>query len=175
MDVQKRYEAIKKLKMCYSCLDGKHLIKDCKANRICGVGDCSKKHNRMLHPEEQKTKPKEESSAVANVAHASGILQLVPVTVTNGNKSVDTLALCDTGSTVSFIDSSLTPMLKLRGAKTTLSVAGINGTSELQSEKFTVSISATNQDSSEQHEVVFYEHPNIYMGSAEYYVPKLKR
>ncbi len=56
-----------------------------------------------------------------------------------------------------------------------MSIAGINGTSELQSEKFTVSISATNQDSSEQHEVVFYERPNIQMGSAEYDVPKLKR
>ncbi len=37
MDVQKRYEAIKKLKICYSCLDGKHFIIDCKSIRIAAL------------------------------------------------------------------------------------------------------------------------------------------
>ena len=43
-----RYETLKKLKLCFCCLNS-HMFKDCKLERVCGVNGCTKKHYRMLN------------------------------------------------------------------------------------------------------------------------------
>ena len=48
-----RYETLKKLKLCFCCLNS-HIIKDYKSERVCGVNGCTKKHNRMLHVDFEK-------------------------------------------------------------------------------------------------------------------------
>ena len=58
-------------------------------------------------------------------------LQVVSVKLSNGVDSVDTLAVCDTGSTLSFVDSGIKSLLGIDGTKFTLSVAGINGTKDM--------------------------------------------
>ena len=88
--VTERYETVKKLKLCFCCLDGTHPIKDCKSNRTCGVKGCTKKHNRLLHFESKKQdKTQTESSdtvAASNNLAANesvGMLQLVNIMVSN--------------------------------------------------------------------------------------------
>ena len=69
-----------------------------------------------------------ESDAVLTANACSGSLQLVPLRLSHGSKICDTLAICDTGSTLSFIDQSLQEALGLQGSRPTLNIAGINGT-----------------------------------------------
>ena len=89
--VNERYETLKKLKICFCCLNS-HLNKDSKADRVCGVNGCTKKHNKLLHSDAQKidkeTKDrKTEDSAPQNKAGSSsmmstgnnGFFQLIPI------------------------------------------------------------------------------------------------
>ncbi len=42
---------IRRDKLCYHCLEGPHLIKDCKINegKLCGKDECELYHHRVLH------------------------------------------------------------------------------------------------------------------------------
>ncbi len=122
LTIPERYEKVKQLKLCFSCLAGNHRIKDCKA-RACGVYGCQKRHNRLLHTEQKKeneakgdkkTAAKDEATAAWCSLKASGILPVVPVTVINGDVKTMTLALCDSGASLSFIDETFRN-LKLKG------------------------------------------------------------
>ena len=57
MTCQARYEKAKELKLCFCCLAGKHVAKDC-TYKVCGVKGCSRRHHRLLHREANK-RPKE--------------------------------------------------------------------------------------------------------------------
>ena len=50
MNVNERYAAVRKQRLCYGCLGTGHAIKDCKAS-ACGINGCIKKHNRLPHSE----------------------------------------------------------------------------------------------------------------------------
>ena len=50
MTCQARYEKTKELKLCFCCLVGKHVVKDCTC-KMCGVKGCSRRHHRLLHRE----------------------------------------------------------------------------------------------------------------------------
>ena len=52
MNVNDRYAAVRKQRLCYGCLGKGHAIKDCKVN-ACGINGCTKKHSRLLHSENQ--------------------------------------------------------------------------------------------------------------------------
>jgi hypothetical protein len=48
---QKQSKIIRRDKLCYHCLEGPHLIKDCKTNegKFCGKDGCELYHHRVLH------------------------------------------------------------------------------------------------------------------------------
>ena len=52
MSVNDRYVAVRKERLCYGCLGKGHAIKDCKV-KVCDMNGCSKRHNRLLHSENQ--------------------------------------------------------------------------------------------------------------------------
>ena len=52
MKLAERHETVKKCNLCFSCLSAGHRISQCKANRTCGKGGCSKRHNRLLHSDD---------------------------------------------------------------------------------------------------------------------------
>ena len=113
MKLAERYETVKKCNLCFSCLSSGHRIGQCISNRVCGKNGCSKHHNRLLHSEEKpdspsRTEPKgEQANPVAIANSCSGSLQIVALRLSHENKSCDTLAICDTGSTLSFVDATL--------------------------------------------------------------------
>ena len=114
--VNERYETLKKLKLCFCCLNS-HLIKNCKSDKFCGVNECTKKHNKLLHSDAQKTEsdkkldePQSQNRAGGSSMLSTGtsaFLQLIPISIGNEKRSVETIALCDSGSTVSFLDRTL--------------------------------------------------------------------
>ena len=180
--VNERYETLKKLKLCFCCLNP-HLIKDCKSERVCGVNGCTKKHYKLLHsdsPKTEKGKKSEEplsqnragSSSLLSTG-SSGFLQLIPISIGNDKRSVETIALCDTGSTVSFMNQILVDLLKLKGKESVMSVAGIQGLSDMKTEIVTTRIGPSVTDTAGE-EITFCSHPNLNVGDRIYDFTKMK-
>ena len=89
MNCQARYEKAKELKLCFCCLAGKHIVKDC-TYKACGVKGCIRRHHRLLHretsgqPKENRAEDpqqREEASSAFCSLKSSGILPVIPVTV----------------------------------------------------------------------------------------------
>ena len=112
--IAERHEAVRKCNLCFSCLGFGHRIGQCKANRTCGKDGCSKRHNILQHSDDKKPNNQKEShskgetanhaDAVLTANSCSGSLQIVAITLSSGNISIETMAICDTGSTLSFVD-----------------------------------------------------------------------
>ena len=75
-----------------------------------------------------------------------GLLQLIPISIKNDKRSVETIPLCDTGSTVSFMDQTLVDLLKLKGKESVMSVAGIQWLSDMKFEIVTARIGPNETD-----------------------------
>ena len=116
--------------LCFHCLSTKHFLKDCKTNkdRLCDVRNCKLYHHPLLHAEKLRvnaeytltdmTSLTEEeydsishlfadsvSDSVNHIAQKGSIsLQTVVCNVTSGSNYIKTVALLDTGSTMTAID-----------------------------------------------------------------------
>ena len=55
---QKQSTIIRRDRLCYHCLDGPHLTRDCKKKegRLCGIDGCELYHHRVLHREPKSNK-----------------------------------------------------------------------------------------------------------------------
>ena len=158
-------------------------MKDCKSDRVCGVNGCTKKHNKLLHSDSSKTEKDKKSEEPSSQNRAggssmlstgsSGFLQLIPISIGNDKRSVETIALCDTGSTVSFMDKTLVDLLKLKGKESVVSVAGIHGLSEMKTEIVTARIGPSETDTAGE-EITFCSHPNLNVGDKIYDFAKMK-
>ncbi len=49
MTVSERWNFAKQSRLCYRCLGESHMGSKCNNSRCCGVGGCTKTHNRLLH------------------------------------------------------------------------------------------------------------------------------
>ena len=93
MSVNDRYAAVRKQRLCYGCLGKGHAIKYCNVN-ACGISGCIKKHNRLLHSENQM----DEGNHAVNVSAATinqidevtSFLQIVPVSIQSGGNRLNT-------------------------------------------------------------------------------------
>ena len=109
------------------------------------------------------------SVCTANVS--SGILQLGLVMLSDVDNLVDTLAVCDTGSTLPFTNSGVESLLDIDETKLTLSVAGNNGRKKMTSAKVGVKVPAKNRDEG----VTFHVHPNMYLGNRRHVYSNIKQ
>ena len=100
MTCQARYEKGKELKLCYCCLAGKHVVKDC-TYKACGFKGCSRLNHQLLHREgneRQKESGQDDprERAEANSAFcslkSSEILPVIPVIIQVGKRQEPTLA-----------------------------------------------------------------------------------
>ena len=107
--VNERYETLKKLELSF-CYSNSHMIKNCKSERVCGVKRCTRKYNRTLQVEFEKSEKDNKSEEPRSQNRAgsssmlstgdSGFLQLIPISIGSDKRCVETIALCDTGSSV---------------------------------------------------------------------------
>ena len=180
LKIPERHEVVKKANLCFSCLSSGHRKEQCKFNKTCGKDGCTKRHNRLLHSEDSKTSEKQVpkkaeaevgSDAVLTANSCSGSLQIAPLRLSHGNKSCDTLAICDTGSTLSFVDKELRNELCVTGTASTLNIAGINGTKEMTTAKVKLQVSTPDLTES----VIFHVHPQMYLGNKSYVYQALKK
>ena len=161
---QRKNETLKRLNLCFCFLTGGPCADQCKLKRSCGEDGCTRRHNRLLHRDanDQANSQLTEYGAnpVLTADASSGILQVVSVRLSNGVNSVDTLAVCDTGSILSFIGSGIKSSLSIHEKNLTLSVAGMNDTKDITSESLGKSICEQllwNCDSSCTSKYVFWE------------------
>ena len=151
-----------------------HAIKDCKVHP-CSINGCTKKHNRLLHSENQM----DEGSHAVNVSaetinqsnQVTSFLRIVPVLVQIGGNRLTTWAFLDSGSTVSFIDQSVKDQLQAKGTDVTLNIAGTHGMQNLRTEKVPIAKKGLH---SKVHSIEAFAHPSISLRNTTYDYKELK-
>ena len=127
LDLQSRYDHVKKLKLCFNCL-GPHAFKDCKSETTCRTDGCQRRHHTLLHRDQHPAV----SSAVNTRRHLPGIVPILPVTLSYGNNQISTYALLDSGSSVTLLAESAAKLLQPDLERNQqLSVTGINTVAEV--------------------------------------------
>ena len=135
-------------KLCFSCLQSDHTFWKCPKSRKCNKPDCNSTHNALLHgaekiyPGKDSTKsPAEEKisshsaslevekvkgNCATSVLRVGGLLQIVELKLSSSKSSSNTLGLCGSACSHSWISAQLAEKLKLSGGKLNLTVSGIN-------------------------------------------------
>lgn len=115
LSVNERWEVVKKNKLCSSCLRSGHSSKDCKFKQSCAIENCQKFHSRFLHNRNIRALQITETSDVCccDSKVDNLLLKIIPIKVYNGSNAIETYALIDEGSKISFVDSSLLEELNL--------------------------------------------------------------
>ena len=144
MNRNERREHMQKFRLCFNCLRLGHRSKDCNS-RTYSVPNCGRRDSKILHCDFSK---KEATTGVSDAMRAvatmitQGGLPVVLMKLVNGNHSLSLLAMCDTGSSISFVDKSIVSALQLQGRKASLSVAGIHGSQDVKNEIVPIAVSA---------------------------------
>ncbi|XP_075264503.1 uncharacterized protein LOC142356492 [Convolutriloba macropyga] len=81
--------------------------------------------------------------------------------------------MCDSGSSISFVDKSVVSKLQLQGRKASLSVAGIHGSQDVQTEIVPIAVSA-HEKSRPLTTVQFYVHDKLKLGDQIVALQQLK-
>ena len=168
MSVNDRYVAVRKERLCYGCLGKGHAIKDCKV-KACGINGCTKKHNRLLHSENQKDEGNHAVNVSAETINQSNevasFLRIVPVSIQSGGNMLNTYAFLNSGSTVSFIVQSVQEKLRAQGTDVTLNISGILGTQDLKTGNVPLKLKGL---LSKVHSIEAFAHPSISQGNRNY-------
>ena len=150
------------------------MSKDCKS-RNCNVPSCGRRHNSLLHsdlPKKEATKNvSDATTAVATNITQEG-LPVVRIKLTNRDLSLHVLAMCDSGSSISFVDKSVVSKLPLQGRKASLSVAGIHSSQDVKTEIVPIAVSTTK--SRPLTIVQFYVHEKLKLGDQIVELQELK-
>ncbi|XP_073831631.1 uncharacterized protein [Musca autumnalis] len=148
MSVPNRWNEVKKLRLCFSCLGSGHSTRNCRRRKECHVNGCQRKHNKLLH---DKSKDVGENnshsvaarndqdaepvlSCVSSICEKSNLLfRVLAVKLYGPNCVVETFAFLDEGSSVTMIDSSLVRQLGLSGRQSKLNLSWYGGKSSQES------------------------------------------
>ncbi|XP_077973279.1 uncharacterized protein LOC120341575 [Styela clava] len=134
-----RYNVARRNQLCFKCLRRGHMFRQCTQNESCPIHDCKYPfHHVLLHrdfetPTRRDGISKQTCSVGTSMNHAdhdvhanklapakqqgnTGIyMNIVPVTVTAGNRAFDTYALLDCASTTTMCSVKLMNKLNLTG------------------------------------------------------------
>ena len=74
------------------------------------------------------------TTSALTATNRSGLLQILPATLEKCEKSLDTMAQCDTGSIISFVDKESKAKLGAQGKCLTINITSHNGTEDVLTE-----------------------------------------
>ena len=133
----------------------------------------TKKHNKLSHSDAQKIDKdtnvkKREDPASHNWSGSSslmsttnnGFLQLNSISMGNEKRCFDTIAHCDSGTTVSSVDQNFVDLLRLKGKESVVSDVGIHGSSDLKTQIVVAGVSL-NEAETTGGNVTLCKHPNL--------------
>ena len=112
------------------------------------------------------------AATISQSNEITDFLQIVPVSIQSGSNRLNTYAFLDSGSTVSFVDRSVSEKLRAKGTDVTLNIAGIHGTKDLKTEMVPIKIKGPQ---SKVHSIEAFVHPSISLGTTNYDYNKLKQ
>ena len=166
MKVLERREQVQKFRLCFNCLRPVHMSKDC-ISRTCSVLSCGRRHNRLLHSELLKkdtTKNVLDATTAGATNITQGGLPVVRIKLTNRDLGLNVIAMCDSGSSISFVDKSVVSKLQLQGRKASLSEVGIHGSQDVKTEIVLISVTA-HEKFRPLTTVQFYVHGRLKLGN----------
>ena len=151
------------------------MSKNCKS-RTSSVPNCGRRHNRLLDsvlPKKGTTKNVSDATTAVATNITQGGLPVVRIKLTNRDLSINVPAMCDSGSSISFVDKSVVSNLQLQGRKASLSIAGIHGSQDVKTEIVPIAVSAI-EKSRPLTTVKFYVHDKLNMGDQVVELQELK-
>lgn len=140
LSVQTRIASVKRMGLCWNCLEPSHMVKDCPSKYSCL--ECNKKHHTLLHnsttvdvprmlPESVDESDLPSTSQVQShfVSNRRNVLLGTAIVTINVSGTCFTArALIDSGSEVTFMTERLLKRLKLPSSKAAAQVTGLNNT-----------------------------------------------
>jgi hypothetical protein len=172
MTFEQRTDEVKRLRLCFCCLQPNHFILQCKNIRPCGIEGCMVRHHPLLHRTDKET--------VNNLAtdkpggRATGLLPILRVRVRGPTgKSTETYALLDTGSTISWIDKKLVQELRLKGEELQLPIISFGNEENVQTQELQVKISSPSR--SQLTNVQVFSRENLSVGQGRIDLTETKR
>ena len=166
MNQESKYKYIRDQRLCFNCLKGGHVQRDCQSQRKCAVSGCGRKHHFLLHrdqPNRQARTPETTSSpnenstmtpsaegasesskcfACASNEKSQAFLNIVPVRISAGKKTVCCFAFLDQGSTTSLCDERLLKELDITGEKTSFTLSTLNNSAAQAGSKVDLIVSS---------------------------------
>ena len=149
---KEKVEFLKRRGICFGCLEKGHMSKSCEKRMTCRT--CQQKHPSILHIDRKKFNPTNDAegeptvNAAVNVSldtsrltGAGGgrdsMLAIVPVQVkmSKGNRTVNTYAFLDPGSSATFCTEALMDKLNAKGNKTDILLTTLGQKRPIQSYK----------------------------------------
>ncbi|XP_023953383.2 uncharacterized protein LOC112057126 [Bicyclus anynana] len=124
-NVKKRWEIVKKYRMCFKCLKINHRHVQCRS-KPCGKDGCTRTHHELLHEDKSKPEPNKLVS-VNHVGTSKTFLKIVPVELSGPNGTETVMALLDEGSTVTLLTDEVADNIGAKGPERSLSIEGISG------------------------------------------------
>ncbi len=157
------------IKYCFSCVNGEHNFRDCSRGFKCTQKDCKSSNHTLLHgaekifPKKNSPKKPEQSKddrdkrygqnhstvteSTTSLAKLSGLLSIIEVVASSPAGEVKTVALCDSGSSHSWIGQSLANKLQLSGKRQTIALNAFLGTQMLETECVDLQITGDSESS----------------------------
>ena len=156
ISVKERLRFMHQRHLCYNCGKTGHISKYCYSEAACTKNGCKQKHHLLLHQERRDVSPSKDKPcpssieqarnlptntkphstnflAASNITVGSNVfLNVVPVYVETGSKSVLTCAFLDQGSTTSLCANRLLNLLDISGEPTKFSVTTVTDCSTLR-------------------------------------------
>jgi len=142
LNVNQRAQRAKENRLCFRCLSSnEHQAKQCSERRSCGVDNCPKQHQPLIHG----AAPVSAAAAVVRCISPTVLLQIVPLVVqTPKGSNMRTYALLDSGSQASLILERFAEELGLDGPRDVLTLFTINSKRECKpSRKVSFAVKAT--------------------------------
>ncbi|XP_055590276.1 uncharacterized protein LOC129742402 [Uranotaenia lowii] len=109
LSADERWQVVRLHNLCKSCLKD-HNPWSCRRPKECSAEGCRVRHHPWLH-----LPPSGPSPQNYHRVNSSIIYRIIPVTIYNGSKSIDTFALFDEASEVTMIETNLAESLNLGG------------------------------------------------------------
>ncbi|XP_045487974.1 uncharacterized protein LOC123689933 [Pieris rapae] len=126
--VNDRWETVKRLKVCFKCLVGKHRKEKCR-RPPCKL--CRRWHHSLLHVTSESEQCHEEAATetatVNTISAPKAILKMLKVEIYGPTGSKQVLALLDEGSTVTLLDENVAASIGIKGPRETLNIETIGG------------------------------------------------
>ena len=154
-------EYVKTEKLCFNCFSKEHSLKDWNSKYRCRVNNCNKKHNSLIHYETASSNSlsikepltnnnSDNCNKINQTAKEKGVmhLQVLPINVSNREKTFRLNTLLDGGSDSILISKTLADKLELPGNDLSLTVTNVLLIkSEISSKLIDFSISSSHHPS----------------------------